>query len=151
MRILGSLQMLTDHHEHDLRAFLDLEIPGAEPERRDSDVLDLPRLDALQSAGEGVAYGISRYRLGAAHHDSVDKKFDWQLAGGRDDRGTDGQRLLKTDLIGELRSCGKLEPTEKRRRRTEIFVHRSDDCLSVEERQIVDADVDHRRCASRAL
>ena len=74
-----------------------------------------------------------------------------ERAGRRDDRGTDGQRLLKTKLIVQLRSRGNLETAEERRRRTEILVHRPDDCLSVEEREIIDTNANHRRWASLAL
>ena len=40
----------------------------------------------------------------------------------------------------QLCSCGELESSKERRRRTEILVHRPDDCLSVEEREIIDAN-----------
>ena len=60
------------------------------------------------------------------------------------------KRLLEAELGGERGARGGLQTAEQGSGRTEVRVHRADERRTLEEREIVDADFDHFRCASRA-
>src|SRR5690242_9539734 len=143
--------MLSYHRDHDTRTLIGVEVAGPEAEGRNCNPANLPRFDALQSAREGAPHAVGRDAFRPTHHDRMDEQLCLQLARRCHDGGANRQWLLETNLIVQLRSRGELESAQERRRRTEIFVHRPDDCLSVEEREIIDADSNHRRWASRAL
>jgi hypothetical protein len=75
----------------------------------------------------------------------MDEQIDVQLAGGRNDRRTDGEWLLKSRLIEKPRAGRKLEPAKQWGGGAEIFVYGADYCFPFVKREIIDAHLNHRR------
>jgi len=64
--------------------------------------------------------------------------------------GADGERLGQDELSAQLLARGHFQPAEQGCRRIEGCRRRPDDGLAGVEREILDANLDHRPCAARA-
>jgi hypothetical protein len=87
--------VLRQHLDHDVGGVFDVQVAGAESERCDGELANLKRNRALQRAHERETNRRPAHRLIVAGHDAVNEELDREVAGIRDDRRTDGQRLGK--------------------------------------------------------
>lgn len=80
----------------------------------------------------------------------MDDELGGEIApGAGDDGGADGQVLLETQAIQELRSTDPLEPPDRWSRGVEAGCRGPDDRVGLQEREIVHDHADHLPGASR--
>jgi hypothetical protein len=137
------LTMTPDGFAEQLRGVLDLEVPDAEAERRDREMVDAPVRRALQCAAQRLLHFRARDRLIVARHHAVNEQLDTQSASRSHNGRPDREGLIDSEMSREPVTTRDFQATHQWRRRAECSIDRSSDGIGFDEGEIVGAYLDH--------
>ena len=146
-RMSRRLTMTPDGFADQLCGVFEIEVPDAEAERRDREVVDAPVCRSLQCAAQRLLHFRARDRLIVARHHAVNEQLDTQSASRSHDGRPDREGLIDSEMPRERVTARDFQATHQWRRRAERGIDRPSDGIGLDEGEIVGAYLDHSEWA----